>query len=154
MHRFALVFMAALASVQATKSAPSGSAPSAPATPEIIGEISGLRNDTGAVLCSIFAEPGQGYPGDSAKAAALAHSEIKDKRATCSFKGLRPGKYAIAFIHDENNNHLLDKSKLGIPIEGYGASRDARQPFGPPKFEDAAFDFSGQVLHLEMRTQY
>ena len=154
MQRFALMFIGALASAQATKPAPSGSAPRAPAEPEIIGEISGLRNDTGAVLCSIFAEPGQGYPADSAKAAGLAHSAIKDKRATCSFKGMRPGKYAIAFIHDENNNHVLDKSKLGIPIEGYGASRDARQPFGPPKFQDAVFDFSGQVLRLEMRTQY
>jgi uncharacterized protein (DUF2141 family) len=33
---------------------------------------------------------------------------------------IKPGKYAIAVIHDENCNGKLDTNMFGIPKEGYG----------------------------------
>ncbi len=53
------------------------------------------------------------------------------------------GTYALRGFYDVNDNEKLDTNLLGIPAEAYGFSNDARRWFGPPKFEDAAFAFSG-----------
>jgi uncharacterized protein (DUF2141 family) len=42
------------------------------------------------------------------------------KDASFEFSDIKPGKYAIAVIHDENCNGKLDTNMFGIPKEGYG----------------------------------
>ena len=54
-------------------------------------------------------------------------------------------KYAVALYHDVNCNQRLDKNILGMPLEKYGFSNDARSTFGPPSFESAAFIFSQEI---------
>jgi len=49
------------------------------------------------------------------------------------FDGLPLGTYAIAVIHDENNNSRLD-TLAGIPREGFGFSRNPPIRFGAPRF--------------------
>jgi uncharacterized protein (DUF2141 family) len=39
---------------------------------------------------------------------------------------------------------------MGIPREGVAASNNARGHFGPPKFEAAAFHFSGGRTDLKI----
>lgn len=57
-----------------------------------------------------------------------------------NFAGVQPGSYALMVYHDENGNGQLDKAANGMPLEGYGFSRNARGHWGPPSFEDARFD--------------
>lgn len=59
---------------------------------------------------------------------------------TVSVKGVPSGTWAVLAYQDENGNGELDRNLLGIPKEPYGFSRDARSKFGPPGFEDAAFE--------------
>jgi uncharacterized protein (DUF2141 family) len=54
----------------------------------------------------------------------------------------------VSAFHDRNNNGELDKDWLGVPVEDYGASNDARGTFGPPSFEDAKFRFEGGYVRL------
>jgi len=49
---------------------------------------------------------------------------------------LKPGAYAIAAYHDENDNQKLDKAFTGIPTENYGFSNNARGMFGPPSLKE------------------
>ncbi len=58
---------------------------------------------------------------------------------------LPPGTYAIGIFHDVNLNNKMDNSFLGIPIEQFGFSNNARALFGPPDFEDAAFLLKGSA---------
>jgi uncharacterized protein (DUF2141 family) len=53
---------------------------------------------------------------------------------------LPPGRYAAVVFHDANNNGELDTNVIGIPLEDYGFSRDARGLMSAPSFEDAAID--------------
>jgi uncharacterized protein (DUF2141 family) len=53
---------------------------------------------------------------------------------------LPPGRYAAVVFHDANNNGELDTNVIGIPLEDYGFSRDARGLMSAPSFEDAALD--------------
>lgn len=97
-----------------------------------------LHSNDGAVLVSLFKE-GSGYPDDAAKAYGKEKAYIVDKTATIIFKSVPPGNYAIAILHDENNNQKMDKNMLGIPKEGYGFSNNASGTFGPPSYKKASF---------------
>lgn len=57
-----------------------------------------------------------------------------------SLPQLSPGKFAIKVFHDENDNRQLDVNWMGIPKEPYGFSNDAMGTFGPPSFQQAAFE--------------
>jgi uncharacterized protein (DUF2141 family) len=117
-------------------------------------EVSNLHSDQGFVYCSAYAEPGDGFPTDPSKAKASVKAAIKDRRAVCEFTGLSPGVYAASMLHDENNNGKMDTNWMGIPAEGYGATRDAKGAFGPPKFKDAAFAYTGGGLTMQIRVKY
>jgi uncharacterized protein (DUF2141 family) len=124
-----------------------------PAAKIIHVEIGGLRNDKGQVLCALYSSP-NGFPKDVKKAIAHTHSEISQGQATCEFSGIGPGTYAVSLFHDENSNGKLDTNFMGIPREGVGASNGAKGHFGPPRFEAAAFDFSGGRLDLKITISY
>lgn len=116
-------------------------------------EITGLRNDKGKLLCALYSSP-EGFPKDSEKAIARVSSAIAQEQAVCNFPGVTPGTYAVSVFHDENSNGKLDTNFMGIPREGVGASNNARGHFGPPKFRDASFHFSGSRLDLKITIAY
>ena len=68
--------------------------------------------------------------------------------------GLPPGIYAAQAYQDENDNHQIDRSLLGIPREGIGFSNDAKMRFGPPSFADAAFSVSAIGGDIQFTLRY
>jgi uncharacterized protein (DUF2141 family) len=55
---------------------------------------------------------------------------------------LPKGRYAISAFHDANGNKKLDKNMVGMPVEKYGFSNDARGTFGPPSLESQLFELN------------
>lgn len=53
---------------------------------------------------------------------------------------LIPEQFAVAVFHDENENGILDRNAIGIPVERYGFSSDARRMTGPPSYAEALTD--------------
>lgn len=70
------------------------------------------------------------------------------------FTGVKPGQYAIALLHDENNNGKADRAVGMMPKEGYGFSRDAPVRMAPPKFTDAVFDHGDANQRLTIKMRY
>ena len=68
---------------------------------------------------------------------------VDAKTLNYTFKDLPHNDYAVAIFHDINNNGLLDKNALGIPVEPYGFSRNARARFSAPPFNDAKIELKG-----------
>jgi uncharacterized protein (DUF2141 family) len=116
-------------------------------------DVIGLRNNKGKVLCSLFSSA-IGFPKKDDKAVAHYTAEISNRQASCQFVGVHPGTYAISAFHDENSNGKLDTNFMGIPREGVAASNDARGRLGPPKFDDAAFQVSGDQVSLKIIITY
>jgi uncharacterized protein (DUF2141 family) len=100
-------------------------------------EITGFRNCSGRAAVGLFGSK-QGFLQVSQRAAGT-FVPIVNGRAVVEFAGLKPGTYAAAILHDENQDNKLDTNVIGIPMEGYGFTNDARGVFGPPSFEQAAF---------------
>lgn len=101
-------------------------------------EISGLKNNKGFVLIAIFNSE-LGFPDK--KELAVKKIRIPAQAGTISYdvNDLIPGTYALAVIHDENDNQRLDTGLFGIPKEGFCFSKGAMGTFGPPSFQAASF---------------
>ena len=115
--------------------------------------ITGFRNDKGEAYCALYA-PGKSFPTDPTGALAHVSVAVSSGAAVCKFEGVAPGRYAVSVFHDENSNRKMDTNFLGIPKEGVGASNDAKGKMGPPKFDAAAFSYSGGQLDLTIRIFY
>ena len=70
------------------------------------------------------------------------------------FTGVKPGDYAIALLHDENNNGKADRALGMAPKEGYGFSRDAPVKLAPPKFSDAVFKLGEGLSRFTIKMRY
>jgi uncharacterized protein (DUF2141 family) len=116
-------------------------------------EIGGLRSSRGQIVCGLYSSA-DGFPKNGNKALARAKSPISTGYAVCNFPDVKAGTYAVSVFHDENSNAKLDTNFMGIPREGVGASNNAKGHFGPPKFEAAAFRFSGGRLELKITIIY
>ncbi|MFM7349012.1 MAG: DUF2141 domain-containing protein [Erythrobacter sp.] len=75
-------------------------------------------------------------------------------RLEIRFPGVKPGNYAIALLHDENNNGKADRAMGMMPKEGYGFSRDAPVRMAPPKFKDAVFAVPEAATKLTIKMRY
>jgi uncharacterized protein (DUF2141 family) len=93
-----------------------------------------------------------GFPREPKKALERVFAPIVGSAGTCRFAA-RPGSYAILAMHDENGNGTMDRNFLGIPKEGFGASRGAHGAFGP-KFADARFDYAGGAQTIAITIRY
>lgn len=115
--------------------------------------VTDIRSNKGVVRACITAD---------AKSFPKCNQDPKAKRVvvpagssvTISFKGIAPGEYAVALLHDENNNGKADRTLGMIPKEGYGFSRDAKVVMGPPKYKDAVFTQGAASQSMKIKMRY
>ena len=101
--------------------------------------IDGFDNDEGQALVALFLDD-TGWPDDEAQAFGASVFPIENLRVVAQFKDVPAGPFAISVFHDKDSDRELDTGVFGIPTEAYGFSRDARDTFGPPSFDEARLD--------------
>jgi uncharacterized protein (DUF2141 family) len=131
-----------------------------PAEPVIVGlgtvlvEIGGLRNTNGRVNVSLFAGA-DGFPQDTAAVFKSATLQVTAGREVAvRFDDLSFGDYAVAVLHDENGNGVMDTGFLGIPSEGFGFSNNPRPGFGPPSFQSCKFGLDRHEVTVRLEVRY
>lgn len=113
-------------------------------------KVNGLKNDKGTVIINIYSSP-EGFPGDRLKSFQSIRVKPKNLEAEAVYAGIPRGTYAIAVMHDENNNGKMDRNAFGIPKEGYCVSNNVRGFLSAPAFNQAKFQLnSATVLNLKM----
>ncbi|WP_242044933.1 DUF2141 domain-containing protein [Anabaena azotica] len=115
-------------------------------------EIKGLKNQKGSLRLSLFSNE-QGFPHRSDRAVAYRCVEAKEAPVSVTFDQLAPGRYAVAVIHDANNDGKLNTGILGIPKEGFGFSRNPRIGIGAPSFQDTAISVMGEST-IQIKLNY
>ena len=78
--------------------------------------------------------------------------DIVGQKGVWIVEDLPYGTYAILVHHDINGNGMMEKNWLGIPKEPTGVSNGTPAGFGPPRFDDAKFQFepSTELLIISM----
>lgn len=99
--------------------------------------IQGIEQDKGKVFVALFNSQ-ETWLKQSFKS---LEQDVTGATCTVTFTDLPKGEYAIAIFHDENGNGTMDFGKMGIPIEKFGFSNDAKCVMGPPAFEDTKIVF-------------
>jgi uncharacterized protein (DUF2141 family) len=114
-------------------------------------DVSGLRNANGAVNCRLFTQPPDFPDGEGVM---TVRATIAGERANCTFERLAAGEYAVAVIHDENDNGRLDRNVLGVPSEGYGVSNNHTYALSSPKWDESKFTLASKeraVMRVNLR---
>ena len=103
-------------------------------------EVRGATPDKGQSICSLFTSS-----DTYLKQPAIKIIKPVDSNGEVVFRidDLTPGKYAVSVVYDEDSNGKLNTGIFGIPTEPVGVSNNAKGKFGPPSYEDAAFELSG-----------
>jgi uncharacterized protein (DUF2141 family) len=78
---------------------------------------------------------------------------IRNKQATCDFKNVPYGNYAIVAFQDENRDGEFNQNWLGMPKEGFGFS-DNPSTLRKPVFSDAEFNVDKPVVQLMIKLNY
>ncbi len=112
--------------------------------------VSGVRDANGRVLAEVCPQEQFLDPKCPWRASAAAAPGA----VTVHIPNVPPGIYAAQAYHDENGNKQIDRNWIGVPTEGIGFSRDAPFRFGPPSFDDAAFQLGPEGGRIALTLRY
>ncbi|WP_340588291.1 DUF2141 domain-containing protein [Erythrobacter alti] len=116
-------------------------------------EITNLRNSDGVVRACMTRDEDR-FPRCQDAAQGYRVIVPAGEATVLRFNNVAPGTYAIALLHDENDNGRADRALGMMPTEGFGFSRDARVRMGPPDFDDAAFTVDSAPIRQSIRMRY
>ncbi|MBD0280381.1 MAG: DUF2141 domain-containing protein [Flavisolibacter sp.] len=121
---------------------------------KIVAVIQNLRNDKGSCKVCLFNDAAS-FNGKKGSAFQCQSVAILNRKAEAVFVKIPSGTYAISVFHDANNNNKLDFNFLGIPKEGYGASKNQLPFASAPSFEENKFTISSDaVISLTIRLRH
>ncbi len=106
-------------------------------------EVRGVPSDRGHVLVALYTKESTWTKPEGAFATqkAKAHKGV----TTVEFSDLPRGAYAIAVLHDADDNGKMTTSIIGIPKEAYGFGNDARATFSAPSFGESLVEIDGRT---------
>jgi len=137
---------------------------------DLTAEVSTLRNKTGQVCFSLF-DSSKGFPNDnesivetkcvSAEAELDAGEDVAEEileeteaPVSVTFESLPLGTYAITVFHDENEDGEINQGGFGIPLEGFGFSKNPDITTRAPEFSETAIVVVGRETTTEIELIY
>lgn len=111
-----------------------------------------IRSAEGNVHIALYDTPSRFPKPDGLREDAVIKAAGGEISAV--FRDLPPGLYAAATYHDENGNGRFDQGLLGIPLEGFAFSNDARPSLAPPSFGAAAVPVPPDGSEVLIRMRY
>lgn len=110
----------------------------------------GVTQPRGVVLCAVF-DSKAAYDANAHPVRTL-ELPAGERNFSATFAGLPPGRYGVKAFHDRDGDGKMKFNPLGMPMEPYGFSNNARAPFGPPSWRAAGFAVApganSQVIRL------
>ncbi len=114
--------------------------------------ITNIENASGVIYLSLQ-NSAQGWLStdpEAEKFRELTQEINSTDDITISIEGLPKGNYAVSLFHDLNDNQDLDTNFIGFPKEPFAFSGPMGLT-GPPKFEDAKIEVTGEKSSLDIK---
>lgn len=119
-------------------------------TVNITVSISNVSSDKGVIRLYLY-DKADAFPDKVNMAVKAVNAKAIKGTQQIKIEGIVPGNYAIAALHDENNDGKLNTNLVGIPKEPTGASNGAIGKMGPPKFKDAVLPISAATKNFAIK---
>lgn len=119
----------------------------------VVADISNIKNDKGVCRACLFNNPAS-FKGETGEPFKCVVVGVKNSTAQAVFNNVPSGTYAMFVFHDANSNNKMDVNFVGIPKEGYGASKNKLPFASAPAYNDNKFvvaDKSIITLKVKMR---
>lgn len=123
-------------------------APAVAADGSVTIKVSGVAGNKGMVMAALCDKT------TFLKSCPYMQTVAASPVVNLTFDGVKPGLYAAMLYHDENGNGEFDRSPNGMPLEGYAFSRNAKGNYGPPTFEQAAFEVKAGKAAIDIDMVY
>lgn len=145
--------LAAGAAVLAFAGAAGASARCTSDGPHLNVVVDGLRNAQGYISVELYPDDPKLFLGHNQQL-VVAHDKLDKAAATVCLDVPHAGMYALAVYHDENGDDQFNRSKLGIPLEGFGLSNNPHIFLGLPKFDKVRFHVADDETTLHVGLHY
>ena len=113
--------------------------------------VANFKNEKGVCRACLF-DNAEAFRGKG-KPVQCSTVTITNKTAEVVFN-VPNGTYAISVFHDANNNNKFDTNVLGIPKEGYGASKNNLPFAAAPTFQGNKFEVKNHDYRISIRLRY
>jgi len=115
--------------------------------------ITGIKSIKGDIYVYLYTSE-DGFPIEISKANRFKKYKVTKNSMTAHFKNLESGTYAVSVYQDIDTNGKINQNFLGIPKEPVGVSNNAEDLMGPPKYEDAKFNFdSNKTVEIKLNKE-
>jgi uncharacterized protein (DUF2141 family) len=135
----------------------SAAAPASPQTCDRVASgtlvrIDGVRSDRGTLVVALYGDKPEEFLKKRGRLARERVSARAGSVAVC-LEPPRPGTYAIAVYHDENDNGKFDRSWTGLPTEGFGVSNNPTPVLRAPTLSESAIQVGSghKVVNIDLR---
>lgn len=122
-------------------------------TGKIIVRIVSIENDNGVIRSHLY-NNSDDFPTESDKAFMKRVGKSNNGVSIIVYDNVPYGEYAMTTHHDENNNHKMDKTWIGLPDEGWGVSNDAKATIALPAYNDAKFVVNKNQTRITITMRY
>ncbi len=112
--------------------------PQEPQTGNITVTVTSLENTEGQIRAALY-NRAEGFPNDNNKIFKSVSVPAEKPKTVLVFENVPYGDYAVALLHDKNENGKMDSNVFGYPQEGYGVSNNQLPTFSAPNFAEASF---------------
>jgi len=141
-----LILILALTAVSGTLFSQTGSV-------QIRVVVENIRSDRGTLALALYRSP-EGWPYEPEFDFFLKKDSLRDGRLSYLVNNLKPGRYALSVLDDENNDGEMDYF-CGIPREGWGfCNNPPVLRLRPPRYEQCSFQAEGDSLTITVRMNY
>lgn len=119
-------------------------------------EVTNIKSQKGHILISIYNSPDQ-FPRKALKKwnnIRIKKEKLKNNTLIFDIDSLPSGKYAIALMDDVNDSGKMEYTKLGIPLEGFGFSNNAKPILSCPPYKKCQFELKEGENKITIKTRY
>ncbi len=119
----------------------------------LVVQVTGIRNSKGEIRLLVFS--GQdGWPDVRDQSFRHASLAANGRAVTFTLTNMPEGRYALSVLHDENENHKLDRDLFGRPKEGIGFGNNPKIGFTKPGWKDASVQVNGPSMQTTIDLRY
>ena len=113
--------------------------------------VTDIDKKGGILRLSLYDQSGWSKDEDTPIASANVPAVLPETVVT--LPEIKPGVYAIKLFQDANDNGRFDQNFIGMPLERYGFSRDARPFLSQPGFSRTKFTVADGSNEITIRLQ-